>query len=50
MLIDERLIVFSPAKVIADTTRKRESTYETLRGGVDEPQKTTLVMRETPMK
>lgn len=33
----ERLIVLRPASVMAETTKKRESVYEMLRSGFEEP-------------
>ena len=50
VFIAERFMVLSPAKVMAETTRKRESVYEMLLAGVEEPQNITLLTRQTPMK
>jgi len=46
----ERLIVFNPAKVIADTVRNKESVKLTLRNGVAALQKITAEMRLVKMK
>lgn len=50
VLSSDRLTVFKPVMVIAETTRKRESMYLTFFAGVEEPQKTMLTNRHTPMK
>ena len=50
VFICDRLTVFRPAKVMALTVRKRESVYEMLRAGVEEPQKMMLEKRHVPMK
>lgn len=39
-----------PASVMAETHRKRLSTYDTLMAGVEDPQKMRLVRRHTTMK
>jgi hypothetical protein len=48
----DRLTVLSPARVIALTVRNRESVKDTcrVRGGVDEPQNITALIKHVKMK
>ncbi len=44
------MTVFRPASVMAEVTRNRLSTYETLFDGVDVTQNSKLVTRQMKMK
>ena len=46
----DKFTVFNPAKVIADTVKKRESVKLTLWKGVEEPQKIMAATRHVIIK